>query len=73
MPVAEYIRYWLEHIHDAGQIERQDWNEYWTDLVEARIANTTDREVFDLRFTNTDRNSASPRPGVACEYVLTLE
>jgi hypothetical protein len=73
MPVAEYMQYWLEHIGDAGQIERQDWNEYWSDLVKVKIAKATDREEFDLRFTNTDRNWASPRPGLACEYVWNLD
>jgi hypothetical protein len=73
MPVAEYMRYWLEHIHDAGKIERRHWDHYWRTLVSEKIAKPGDRESFDRDFTNTARASATPRPGVKCTFYWGLE
>jgi hypothetical protein len=68
MPVAQYMRYWLERIVDAGQIERRYWDQYWHNLVSKKIANREDRDSFDRDFTNTARASATPRPGIACTF-----
>ena len=68
MPVAEYLQYWLERIDDARQIERRDWDQYWRNLVNEKIAQPEDRERFDRDFTNTERASATPRPGIECRF-----
>jgi hypothetical protein len=73
VPVVEYMRYWLERIDDAGQIERRDWEQYWRNLVNDKIAKTEDRESFDRDFTNTARASATPRPGVRCTFDWHLD
>ena len=73
MPVAEYMRYWLERIGDAGQIERRDWDQYWRSLVHEKIAKSEDRESFDGYFTSTARASATPRPGVKCTFNWRLD
>jgi hypothetical protein len=68
MPVAEYMQYWLQRIGDVGQIERQDWDQYWRNLVHERIAKMENRESFDRDFTNTKKRSATPRPGIECTF-----
>ncbi len=73
MPVAEYMRYWLERIGDAGKIERRDWDQYWHTLVHEEIAKSEDRESFDDYFTSTARASATPRPGVKCTFSWRLD
>jgi hypothetical protein len=73
MPVADYMRYWLERIGDAGQIKRCDWDQYWRSLVRDKIAKPEDRELFDDKFTNTAYASATPRPGVKCTFNWRLD
>lgn len=73
LPVAQYLRYWQERIGNTGQIERHDWDQYWRELVSAKIAEPADREQFDRDFTNTGRSSASPRPGIMCEFAWRLD
>ncbi|MFM9865095.1 MAG: hypothetical protein ACKVRO_15965 [Micropepsaceae bacterium] len=72
-PVAEYAAYWQKTISSTGQIERKDWNKYWRELVNARVVDSADREEFDDSFTRTSRTSASPRPGICCEFVWSIE
>lgn len=71
--VAEYMRYWQERIGVVGQIKRQDWNQCWHDLVDNKIAKPENRESFDQYFTNTNRASATPRPGIQCAFGWSLE
>jgi hypothetical protein len=73
MPVAEYMQYWLKRIDDAGQIERRDWDQYWRNLENEKIAGSEDRESFNLYFTNTQRASATPRPGIKCAFDWPLD
>ena len=73
MPVAKYMRYWVQRIGDAGKIERQNWDQFWRDLVNEEIATTEDRELFDRDFTNTNRTSATPRPGINCTFRWPLD
>jgi hypothetical protein len=68
MSVADYMWHWLERIGDVGQIERRGWDQYWRNLVNEKIADPRDRERFDHDFTNTQRASATPRPGIACTF-----
>jgi hypothetical protein len=73
LPIGEYLRYWRKHIENATQVGRENWNTYWDELIKARIASPADREQFDFDFTNTDRQSASPRPGLNCSFMWSLE
>ena len=73
MPLVEYLRYWQKNVGTTTKIERHDWNEYWVDLMKTKIAGPNDREQFEVDFTNTKRNSASPRPGLVCRFVWNLD
>ncbi len=59
-----YLDLWTNEIHHAGAIPRDKWSEYFDWLVEKKIATAADREEFDLRFTSTNRQTATPRPGL---------
>jgi hypothetical protein len=73
LPLAEYLRYWQNNIGRTAQVEREKWNEYWEELVRAKIAEPADREPFDHDFTHTDRHFASPRPGIQCTFAWQLD
>jgi hypothetical protein len=74
MPLKEYMSYWQKNIKNAVQVERRDWDGYWDKLVKAKIAEPADREDFDHNFTNTTgRHSATPRPGIQCTFVWSLD
>jgi len=73
MPVAEYLKYWLNHISDTGRIERRDWSRFWQNLLNEKIAVPEDREEFDRYFTNSGRGSATPRPGLRCTFGWPLD
>ena len=61
------------NIRNATQVDREHWDGYWYTLVETGNAKLTDREEFDRQFTNTSRQTASPRPGIRCTFVWPLE
>jgi hypothetical protein len=71
--IEQYMLYWQKIIASTQQIARHEWDTFWNKLVQAAIANPADRQQFDVDFTNTDRKSASPRPGLAFEFVWSLE
>jgi hypothetical protein len=73
IPVEEYMQYWLERIHETGQVERPDWDRYWRDLGTEKIAKPEDRENFDRDFTKARRDSATPRPGIRCAFDWRLD
>ena len=73
MSVAEYMQYWLKRIDDTGKIQRRDWDQYWRNLENEKIAAPEDREGFDRDFTNTARASATPRPGIRCTFDWHLD
>jgi hypothetical protein len=73
LPVADYMRYWLKHIGDAGRIERQGWDQYWYGLLDANIVEPDNREDFDRHFTNTARTWATPRPGIKCAFAWRID
>jgi len=70
--VADYVRYWQEHIGKTRQIDRADWPAFWERLERLGFAQDADREQFDRDFTATGRGFASPRPGLACVYSWAL-
>src|SRR5439155_691922 len=73
MSLEQYVLYWQKEIGITEQLARHDWDEYWNKLVEAGIANSSDRKRFDVDFTKTGRQSASPRPGLQCVSIWSLE
>ena len=63
-PVDEYLALWTNEIHSAGNVPREEWDAYWAWLEEQRIATPEDRPEFDRHFTRSQRQTASPRPGL---------
>jgi hypothetical protein len=63
-PVERYIAIWQEKIGDTHAVKREDWDEYWTWLITEHFATADDRAEFDRHFTETNRQSAIPRPGL---------
>jgi hypothetical protein len=66
--VAEYTELWTHEIRSAGAIRREDWDDYWVWLEKERIAAPEDRLEFDRHFTQTQRQTASPRPGLRLSH-----
>jgi hypothetical protein len=59
-----YLGLWSDRIDDEGAVERARWDDYWTWLESEQIACPQDRAEFDRHFTNSNRSSAVPRPGL---------
>jgi len=59
-----YIDLWVERIRGQGVVPREDWDTYWAWLVAERIASPQDRPEFERHFVSTNRQTASPRPGI---------
>lgn len=62
--LAAALVVWTNEIHSAGNVPREEWDEFWAWLEEERIATPEDRPEFDRHFTHTQRQTASPRPGL---------
>ena len=61
----QYIDLWRQRIADGERaVRREDWDQYWDELVELGVIDPDDRTKFDQEFTQTNRNSATPRPGL---------
>ena len=73
IPLAQYMSYWQQQIRKTAQIGRPDWNGYWKKLEEMNIAQSADRLQFDRDFTNTGKQTATPRPGIQCTSVWSLD
>ena len=71
-PLEEYVSHWSEYIATTSAINREQWEDFWRDLVQQRYARTDEKTQFDQLFTSTGRNSASPRPGLKCFYSWEL-
>lgn len=71
-PLEEYVTYWGKKIGSTWAVPRQEWEAFWSKLVRQRFARSDGKEEFDLRFTNTNRSSATPRPGLKCAYSWSL-
>lgn len=71
-PLEEYVAYWREQIGSTVAINRNDWEALWSDLVQRRFARDEEKVTFDQYFTATNRNSATPRPGLRCFYSWKL-
>jgi len=62
--VERYIEIWQAKIGDTGAVNRDDWDQYWDWLLREGIASPGDRVEFDRHFTATQRQTATPRPGL---------
>ena len=72
LPVAEYMSYWESNIGSVVQIQRKDWGGYWKELVNTNIVEDSERNKLDDDFTNTQRQTATPRPGLNCVFPWSL-
>ncbi|MEJ7656807.1 MAG: hypothetical protein WKF33_07245 [Thermoleophilaceae bacterium] len=63
-PVKDYITLWQSEIGSSVSIPRKAWPRYLDCLIEKRVAAHDYQETFDRAFTDTDRESATPRPGL---------
>lgn len=71
-PLEKYTAHWIKQIAGTGSIQRDRWEQFWNSLILNRFARPDDKQEFDLRFTETNRSSATPRPGLRCAYSWTL-
>jgi hypothetical protein len=69
--VGAYTNYWLAAMQRTGSVKRADWPKFMVEMLSRGIAGSGDQEIFDAHFTATQRNTASPRPGLWCERALT--
>jgi hypothetical protein len=67
MAVDDYAAHWIAEIGSTRQVPREEWGGYFDELIRLRIASDANREEFDRAFTNTQRMSATPRPGIRVE------
>ncbi len=72
LSVDDYSSYWLRGIATTREVTRGEWEECWKKLVKDQIVPGSSKPDFDLTFTNSQRQKASPRPGLLCEYTWPL-
>jgi hypothetical protein len=70
--LEDYCSFWVNEIGTTGELPRSAWNIYWTRLEAAHIVEAAGRAKFDTDFTDSKRDKAQPRPGLACEFVWSL-
>ncbi len=68
LPVEQYCSYWIQGIAETRELARTEWDSCWNKLETDRIVESSGKEVFDRDFTASQRQKASPRPGLFCEY-----
>jgi hypothetical protein len=59
-----YIALWQAKIDETISVKRDDWYGYWAWLIQEGLATPDDRPEFDRHFTATNRQTATPRPGL---------
>lgn len=64
LSTQDYVAYWISHIRDLQEVDRPAWSRTIETLIADRIMRPADRVGFDESFTKTNRNAASPRPGL---------
>lgn len=64
LALRDYTDYWRSRISTINVIPRAEWERELGRLIRDRIFDERDRAQFDSDFTETDRNDASPRPGL---------
>jgi hypothetical protein len=68
--VAQYARYWTGAITRTRALERSEWPMYLRDMLRLGFANELDVERFESAFTGTERQVATPRPGLQLMKLL---
>jgi hypothetical protein len=68
--VAQYARYWTGAITRTRALERSEWPMFIRDMLRLGFANERDAERFEKAFTETERQSATPRPGLQVMKLL---
>ena len=64
MDVDDYIDLWVDQIQATHQVRREGWDEYWDWLIEHEVVAPQARDEFRIHFDDTERQSATPRPGL---------
>jgi hypothetical protein len=59
-----YLDLWQEKIGQTGALHRDSWDDYWDWLLQEDVASPDDRLEFDRHFAATQRQTATPRPGL---------
>lgn len=72
LDVDAYIDLWVREIGQTRQVRRPDWDGYWAWLVDNRVVAPEARDAFRVDFDDTERQSATPRPGLRLEWAWPL-
>jgi hypothetical protein len=65
LPLDDYVALWEQRINGGeGAVGRPDWKADWDELAALKVVNPDDWPQFKAAFTDTGRDSATPRPGV---------
>ena len=64
LSVDDYVAYWERRIDELGVMPRQDWGHELKRLVADLIIEQEDLSRFRADFTQTQREKATPRPGL---------
>jgi hypothetical protein len=72
LEVDRYCDYWVKEIGTTRELSRTEWEPYWAMLSSSQIVEAADKEEFHAHFTRTDRQKASPRPGLMCKHKWPL-
>jgi hypothetical protein len=70
--VEDYCAYWVEHIGGSRELARSEWDSYLATLQANRILDASGKEAFEQEFAGSQRQKASPRPGLFCEVTWPL-
>jgi hypothetical protein len=72
LDVDAYIDLWVREIGQTYQVKRPAWDAYWAWLVDNRVVAQEARDAFRVDFDDTDRQYATPRPGLRLELAWPL-
>ena len=70
--VEDYCAYWVEHISGSRELVRSEWDSYLTMLQANSILDASGRDAFEQELAGSQRQKASPRPGLFCEVTWHL-
>jgi len=62
--LEDYVALWLREIGSSGSVPKEAWPQYLAWLRTEGVMAERYQETFDRAFTHTDRESATPRPGL---------
>ncbi len=63
--IDDYVGLWTERIiNGEGKVPDEKWETYWDWLEREQIACPEDKPEFNRHFVDTDRTTATPRPGI---------